>query len=88
MSYYKQNIPGIIEKCKAAMKQCLDIVDQEIDGTLSDDKLHNALKGKRMATEDAKWYAKQVDELEKEMNDEDNNDKTKINRAKRIAQQQ
>ena len=49
------------------MAQCLEIVDKKIDGELSDDKLHNALKGKRMAAEDAKWYAREVDALETEM---------------------
>lgn len=66
MSYYKEQIPVMIEKYKTAMKQCLDIIDQEIDGTLSDDKLHAALKGKKMAAEDAKWYAKEVDVLQNE----------------------
>lgn len=67
MSYYKDQIPTIIEKYKTAMTQCLDIIDQEIDSTLSDDKLHSALKGKKMAAEDAKWYAKEVDMLENEL---------------------
>ena len=67
MSYYKDQIPAIILKYKTAMQQCLDIVDQEIDGQLSDDKLHSALKGKRMAAEDARWYAKEVDALESEL---------------------
>lgn len=70
MSYYKDQIPAMIDKYKAAMKQCLDIIDQEIDGELSDDKLHSALKGKRMAAEDAKWYAKEVDVLEGELRPE------------------
>ena len=66
MSFYKDNIEVIIEKYKTAMAQCLEIVDKKIDDDLSDDKLHNALKGKRMAAEDAKWYAKEVDALENE----------------------
>lgn len=87
MSFYKDNIPGIIDKYKTAMNQCLAIVDKEIDGDLSDDKLHSALKGKRMAAEDAKWYAKEVDLLENELSgkeDEDNKPST-INPAKRHA---
>lgn len=67
MSFYKQQIPVMIEKYKTAMDQCLNIIDQEIDTTLSDDKLHAALKGKKMAAEDAKWYAKEVDVLEAEL---------------------
>jgi len=63
------NLETIIEKYKTAMTQCLEIVDKVIDSDLSDDKLHNALKGKRMAAEDAKWYAKEVDSLENELYD-------------------
>lgn len=78
MSYYKEQIPTIIEKYKTAMKQCLDIVDQEIDGTLSDDKLHAALKGKKMAAEDAKWYAKEVDVLEAELTGQKESEETSM----------
>lgn len=66
MSYYKEQIPEIIENLKVAVQQCLDIIKQPIDSTLADDKLHAALKGKRMATEDVKFYAKEVDSLQNE----------------------
>lgn len=66
MSYYKEQIPEIIENLKVAVQQCLDIIKQEIDSTLADDKLHAALKGKRMATEDVKFYAKEIDLLDAE----------------------
>lgn len=82
MSFYKDKIPTIIAKYKTAMNQCLDIVDQEIDGQLSDDKLHSALKGKRMAAEDARWYAKEVDALQDELNgkEEEKTDETNPNK--------
>lgn len=61
----------MIEKYKNAVEQCLEILDQEIDKALSDDKLHSALKGKKMAAEDAKFYAKEIDVLEAELNEEE-----------------
>lgn len=67
MSYYKEQIPVMIEKYKTAMTQCLNIIDQPLDEDLSDDKLFNALKGKKAAADDAKWYAKQVDVLQDEL---------------------
>ena len=67
MSYYKEQIPQIITNLKLAVKQCLDIIAQDIDAQLADDKLHAALKGKRMATEDVKFYAKEIDTLEAEL---------------------
>jgi hypothetical protein len=76
MSFYKENIPNIIERCKEALTQCLEIIDRPIDGDLSDDKLHNALKGKRMAAEDAKWYAREVDNLQNELLDKSNEEET------------
>lgn len=87
MSFYKEQIPTMIDKYKKAMEQCLDIVDQEIDSNLSDDKLHSALKGKKMAAEDAKWYAKEVDILQAELSGKTLEDKkNKPNRAKLLAQ--
>ena len=38
---------------------------------LSDDKLHNVLKAKRMAGEDAKYYSEQIDILENELKGKD-----------------
>lgn len=86
MSYYKEQIPIMIEKYKSAMSQCLDIIDQEIDGQLSDDKLHSALKGKKMAAEDAKWYAKEVDVLQDELEGKEKEEKvTRTNPARERA---
>ena len=67
-NYYKETIPKLIEKYKSAVTQCLDIIGQDMDDEISDDKLHNVLKSKRMAGEDAKYYAQQIDLLENEMN--------------------
>ncbi len=67
-NFYKDSIPELIKQYKLAHKQCLDIVGQDIDDELSDDKLHNVLKAKRMAGEDARYYAMEIDNLENEMN--------------------
>jgi len=67
MSYYKEQIPELIEQIKIAMQQCMSLISQEIDPTLNDDKLHAALKGKRVAVEDVKFYAKEIDALQNEM---------------------
>lgn len=77
----------MIKKYKTAMTQCLDIIDQEISGELSDDKLHSALKGKKMAAEDAKWYAREVDSLQNELDGtEDDKEVKKPNRTKQFAE--
>ena len=67
MSYYKEQIPELIEQIKIAMQQCMSLISQEIDPTLNDDKLHAALKGKRVAVEDVKFYAKEIDSLNAEL---------------------
>ena len=88
-SYYKDSIPRLIEQYKLAAEQCLNIVGQEIDDELSDDKLHNVLKAKRMAGEDAKYYAEQIDTLENERNGIDTTEEEKVkqpvNMAKKYA---
>jgi hypothetical protein len=67
MSYYKEQIPEIIESLKTAINQCMVIISQPIDSEIADDKLHAVLKAKRMATDDVKFYAKEVDLLEAEL---------------------
>lgn len=67
MSYYKDKIPEIIDRLKIAIEQCLVVISQPITADLADDKLHAVLKGKRMASEDVKFYAKEVDILKAEL---------------------
>jgi len=68
ITYYKEILPVLIDKYKVVINQCLDIIEQKIDSSISDDKLHNVLKSKRMASEDVKYYAQQIDVLENEIN--------------------
>tara|TARA_R110002049_G_scaffold108120_1_gene256144 strand:+ start:5309 stop:5575 length:267 start_codon:yes stop_codon:yes gene_type:complete len=70
-SQYKQTVPKLIGKYKIAIDQCLEIIGMQIDTELSDDKLHNVLKAKRMAGEDAKYYSEQIDILENELKGKD-----------------
>lgn len=88
-NYYSETIPKLIKKYKTAVEQCLDVIGQDMDKELSDDKLHNVLKAKRMAGEDAKYYAKEIDSLENEMNgvtEEEEKTKAPANLAKRFSQ--
>lgn len=87
-NYYREVVPKLIEKYKTAVDQCLNIVDQKIDDKISDDKLHNVLKAKRQAGEDAKFFAKEVDMLENELRGvevTEETDKKKTNLAKKFA---
>lgn len=87
MSYYKEQLPELIANLKIAITQCSAIISQEIDSTLNDDKLHAVLKAKRMATDDVKFYAKEIDVLEAELSGKEEvklEDKKEINTNKHI----
>ena len=66
--YYGETKIKLIDSYKKLVEQCIKIMDMEIPDDLSEDKLHNVLKGKRMASEDAKFYAKEIELLENEQN--------------------
>lgn len=88
MSFYKEQIPQIITNLKIAVKQCLNIIAQEIDADLADDKLHAALKGKRMATEDVKFYAKEIDTLQAEQDGKSLEPEVSENRSKKYIREE
>jgi len=67
-SFYEEVKSTLIEKYKTLVEQCYSVIDRSIQDEISDDKLHNVLKAKRMAAEDAKYYAKEIESLENEMN--------------------
>jgi SMC interacting uncharacterized protein involved in chromosome segregation len=85
MSYYKEQVPELIIRMKTTIKQCLDIVSQKIDTELNDDKLHAVLKAKRMATEDVKFYAKEIDTLQNELDGilEETDEEKKVSASKK-----
>lgn len=66
-TYYRRTTPKLIKKLELMVDECLKIVGQKIAGDLSDDKMHNVIKSKRMAAEEAKWAAKEIDILEIEL---------------------
>ena len=66
--YYDEVKEQLVSKYKILVEQCFEIMEKEIDPSLADDKLHNVLKAKRMASEDAKFYAKEIEALENEAN--------------------
>ena len=67
-SYYKQNLPNLIERLKNSISKIEKIIDQDIEDGVTDDKLFNVLKAKRQASEDVIWTLKRIDELENELN--------------------
>lgn len=66
--YYKETLPKLVEKYKIAVDQCLEVIERELPNDITEDKFLNVLKSKRMASEDAKFYAKEIDSLENEIN--------------------
>ena len=41
------------------IKELLKVMGDKIDGDLSDDKMHNVIKSKKMAAETAEWSSKE-----------------------------
>ena len=67
-NYYKETVPRLIEEYKKAVERNLEIVGEALDDELKDDKLLNALRGKKEAGEQVLFYAKEVERLENEIN--------------------
>ena len=68
---YQDTVERLVAKMKIAIDQCLKIIEQELPDEMAEDKMHNVLRGKRQATEDAIYYAKEIDKFEKELRGED-----------------
>ncbi|WP_372473217.1 hypothetical protein AB4865_10350 [Capnocytophaga sp. ARDL2] len=68
MDFSKKIKLELIDKMKLLIEQCFEIMERDIDPDLSDDKLHNVLKAKRIATDDTKYYTSQIEVLEHEIN--------------------
>jgi hypothetical protein len=86
-TYYKENLPMLIQKLKTSVSQTLSVIDREIDEDLTGDKFVNVLKAKRQASEDVIWTLKRIDELEIELSgvEEVVVEKISTNPAKRHA---
>jgi hypothetical protein len=70
MSYYKDTVPKLIKELKSMVKECLKIAGDKIDADMSDDKMHNVIKSKRMAAEQVIWASQEIDALEAELNED------------------
>lgn len=66
-SKYEKTIEGLIDDLEITIEQCKAVLVQDITADMTEDKMHNVLKGKRAAAEDAVYYAKQIDLFEKEL---------------------
>lgn len=89
-SYYKKNLPNLIERLKNSISKIETIIDAEIEDAITDDKLFNVLKAKRQASEDVIWTLKRIDELENELNgveEENISVSTKKSWTKKIAEE-
>lgn len=84
-TYYEEVKPKLIAKYRVLVEQCFEIMEKEIDPELADDKLHNVLKAKRMASEDAKFYAKEIESLENEAKGVEVEDTKPINTLKKYT---
>lgn len=85
MSYYKEQVPILIESIKNTIAECYKVIDEEIDQTMSEDKRHAVLKGKRMAVDDVKYYAKEIDNLQNELDGilEETDEEKKVSASKK-----
>ena len=85
-TYYRETIPKLIEKHKLMIEECLKILGQKIQGDISDDKMHNVIRSKKMAAETAEWGAKEIDRLEEELNADPTRKKKIANYAEKLAE--
>lgn len=67
-NYYKETLPRLVDEYKKALEECLKIVGSSIDVDINDDKMFNVLKGKKEAGEQVKFYAKEIEAIENEIN--------------------
>jgi len=82
-SFYDQNIELLIEQLKLSIPILLEIVGNDIDADIKDDKLLNVLKAKKLATEDIEYTLKKIEELEKRLLGEDEVDENENYAQKR-----
>lgn len=119
-SYYRENLPELIENLKEMFELNIEVVDIEIDkyegdydilksvktdisemlgkeitdtilrnankdNSITEDKLHNVIKSRKVAAEDCEWALIKIEELESELNTKEE-EVIKKSWAKRAAQ--
>jgi len=71
-SYYRENLPVLIDNLKSMFKLNLEVIDIEIDKDqgewVSEEKLHNLVKSREMGADDSDWALTKIEELETELN--------------------
>jgi len=86
-SEYRQTIPKLIKEHKKMIGELLRVMGAKIGTDLSDDKMHNVIKSKKMAAETTEWSSKEIDRLEEELAaDPTKQEKVVSNFAERLAQ--
>lgn len=82
-TFYDENIELLIEQLKLSIPILLEIVGNDIDSDIKDDKLLNVLKAKKLATEDIEYTLRKIEELEKRLLGEDEVDENENYAQKR-----
>jgi len=66
-SYYRENIPLLIDSIKEMYILDLNVLNLDNDDTEAI-KLHNLIKSRKVAAEDCEWALFKIEELESELN--------------------
>ena len=74
-TYTEELLPDLISKLKLMVEKNFEIINKDVEGSITEDKFHNVLKGRRMAAEHSVWGMRKIDNLEKQLNpDREEND--------------
>lgn len=69
-TYTEELLPDLIRKLKLMVEKNFDIINKEVECLITEDKFYNVLKGRRMAAEHSVWGMRKIDNLEKQLNPE------------------
>ena len=74
-SYYKKNLPVLIDNLKQMFQLNLKVIDIKIDKEegewITEEKLYNLVKSRDMGAEDSDWTLTKIEELETELNNKE-----------------
>lgn len=74
-SYYKKNLPILIDNLKQMFQLNLKVIDIKIDKEegewITEEKLYNLVKSRDMGAEDSDWTLTKIEELETELNNKE-----------------
>lgn len=86
-TFYKDTMPRLIKQYKSALEDCLIIAGDKIDTDLNDDKIFNALKGRKEAGEQVKYYAKEIESIENDINGVKITEKKEVKGAEKFTKE-